>query len=182
MDTWWKCIGTKWAQGLLTYIYCHTYKRAHILCLEWRKLFFFMEIIPSYRFHKTHYLTLLDFTSPCTVNVTIEDINISPIVNGVIVSLPKKKTLRNISLFETKWKIKHCQRHNGPEGWVHITSSLNLQNFKFRISIKHFFQNLNQTSVSLLNLNLNYWSNLASESWPRFNFVTSTKHQHQNTD
>ena len=92
--------------------------------------------------HKTHYLTLLDFTSPCTVNVTIEDINISPIVNGVIVSLPKKKTLRNISLFETKWKIKHCQRHNGPEGWVHITrSQLTVHKAwtycNFIISIKH---------------------------------------------
>ena len=34
---------------------------------------------------------------------------------------------------------------------------------------------------SISNLNLEYWPNLGSESWPRFNFVTSTKHQ-QNTD
>ena len=30
--------------------------------------------------------------------------------------------------------------------------------------------------------NLWYWSNLASEFRPRFNFITSSKHQQQNTD
>ena len=48
-----------------------------------------------------------------------------------------------------------------------------------RISIKHKLQNLNQTSASRLKLELKSWSNLASEY---FNFVTSTKHQQQNTD
>ena len=43
---------------------------------------------------------------------------------------------------------KHCQRHNGPEGWVHITSSN---------------KNLDQIS--------------SSESRPRINFKISTKHQ-----
>ena len=64
---------------------------------------------------------------------------------------------------------KHCQRHNEPEGWVHITSS---------------YTNLDQISISETSLNLNLKSspNLASESWPRFNFVNSTKHQQQNTD
>ena len=88
--------------------------------------------------------------------------------------------------------IKHCQRHNGPEGWVlltkvtslgHITSSQTFsQTLKFsnifRISTKHQLQNLKQTSAFQLNLKLKSWPNLASESWPRFNFVTSTKHQH----
>ena len=46
---------------------------------------------------------------------------------------------------------KHCQRHNGPEGWVHISRSQS-------------------------------WPNLASEYWPRFNFINSTKNQQRNTD
>ena len=48
------------------------------------------------------------------------------------------------------------------------------------MSIENLLQNLNQTSLSWLNLNLKSWPNLASESLPRFNFVTSTKHQQQN--
>ena len=44
--------------------------------------------------------------------------------------------------------IKHCQRHNGPEGWVHITSS-----------------NTNLDQIS------------SSESWPSIDFKISTKHQ-----
>ena len=51
-------------------------------------------------------------------------------------------------------KDKHCQRHNGPEGWVHLTkvtywghiTSSNI----FRISTKH--QLLSQTSASPINL------------------------------
>ena len=43
---------------------------------------------------------------------------------------------------------KHCQRHNGPEGWVHITSS-----------------NTNLDEIS------------SSEFWPSINFKISTKHQ-----
>ena len=35
---------------------------------------------------------------------------------------------------------KHCQRHNGPEGWVHITSS--------QILIKFHLQNIDQASTS----------------------------------
>ena len=44
---------------------------------------------------------------------------------------------------------KHCQRHNGPEGWVHITSS---------------YTNLDQISIT--------------ESQLSINFKNSTKHQH----
>ena len=80
---------------------------------------------------------------------------------------------------------KHCQRNNGPEGWVlltkvtslgHITSSYtNLDqtssesrpSTNFKISTKH--QHLNKTYKS--------WPNLASESRPRLNFITKTKHQ-----
>ena len=82
-------------------------------------------------------------------------------------------------------EMKHCQRHNGPEGWVlltkvtslgHITSSYtNLDqtssesrpSTNFKISTKH--QHLNKTYKS--------WPNLASESRPRLNFITKTKHQ-----
>ena len=74
---------------------------------------------------------------------------------------------------------KHCQRHNGPEGWVHITSSNtnpghissseSWPSINFKISTKH--QPLHKTSASKSE------PNLASESWPRFNFITSSKHQ-----
>ena len=57
------------------------------------------------------------------------------------------------------WAQKHCQRHNGPEGWVHITNS---------------DKNIDQISISETKLNLNLKSspNLASESWTGFNFVS----------
>ena len=57
-------------------------------------------------------------------------------------------------------EMKHRQRHNGPEGWVHITSSnTNLDQTSFS---KHLFQTSNQTSPSQLNLYSKYWPNLAS--------------------
>ena len=46
----------------------------------------------------------------------------------------------------------------------------------FRISNKHQLQNNNQISAFRQNLNL------ASESRPRMNFITTTKHQQQNND
>ena len=52
---------------------------------------------------------------------------------------------------------KHCQRHNGPEGWVLL---IKLTSFGHMTS---FYTNLDQTS---------------SESWPSTNFKISTKHQH----
>ena len=63
--------------------------------------------------------------------------------------------------FDMWGKMKHCQRHNGPEGWVHLSKEtywvisqvqtqilikLHLQNQKYLL------QNLNQTSPSRLNL------------------------------
>ena len=55
---------------------------------------------------------------------------------------------------DTKLMKKHCQRHNGPEGWVHITRSQFTKldqitisesrlSINFKISIKH--QHLDQT-------------------------------------
>ena len=60
------------------------------------------------------------------------------------------------------WEIKHCQKHNGPEGWVlltkvtcsgHITrwTHKSWSNFIWGISTKHQLQNLNKTSASRLN-------------------------------
>ena len=79
-------------------------------------------------------------------------------------------------------EMKHCQRHNGPEGWVLVTKVTSLghitrswifhkswSNFIFRISTKHQ-QNLNQASAFRLNL-----TSKSSESRLRFNFITSTK-------
>ena len=68
---------------------------------------------------------------------------------------------------------KHCQRHNGPKGWVLITSSNTNQisssesrpSIIFKISTKH--QPLHKTWAS------KSWPNLASESWPRLNFITT---------
>ena len=90
------------------------------------------------------------------------------------------------------WKIgkesgisKHCQGHNGPEGWAHITRS----QYTVHRHIEHITISESRLSINFkictkhrLNLKLRSWPNLASEYWPRFNFVTSTKHQQQNTD
>ena len=54
---------------------------------------------------------------------------------------------------------KHCQRHNGPEGWVLLTKVTSLGH------ITSSYTNLDQTS---------------SESRPSTNFKISTKHQHLN--
>ena len=52
--------------------------------------------------------------------------------------------------------IKHCQRHNGPEGWVLVTKVTYLGH------ITNYHTNLEQTS---------------SESRPSTNYKISTKHQ-----
>ena len=74
------------------------------------------------------------------------------------------------------WRLKHCQRHNGPEGWVLLTketsSYTNLDqipkfkifrpNFNIKILTKHSLHNLtkpqqqntDQTSVSKVSLEL----------------------------
>ena len=73
-------------------------------------------------------------------------------------------------------EMKYCQRHNGPQGCVHITSShTNVDpQFILRISNKH------QHKISTKHQHLHKTS--ASESRLRINFITSTKHQQQNTD
>ena len=65
----------------------------------------------------------------------------------------RKCQLFFINLSLTELLRKHCQRHNGPEGWVHITSSnTNLDQISssesqsnISLSIKLKLQNLDQT-------------------------------------
>ena len=88
-------------------------------------------------------------------------------------------------LFTHYLYCKHCQRHNGPEGWVHITRSqytVHRHIEQITISESRLSINFKISTKHRLNLKLRSWPNLASEYWPRFNFVTSTKHQQQNTD
>ena len=95
----------------------------------------------------------------------------------------RQSSISEHSTATDKAQHKHCQRHNGLEGWVfltkvtslgHITSSWifhkSWSNFIFRISTKHQLQNLNQASAFRLNL-----TSKSSESRLRFNFITSTK-------
>ena len=88
---------------------------------------------------------------------------------------------------------KHCQRHNGPEGWVQLTKVTCLSHItSSRKDLdQDYLQNLDQASTSKIRPNISIssklktsksWPNLASESRPRFNFITSTKHQRQNAE
>ena len=96
---------------------------------------------------------------------------------------PSMNRPRSCSFGFRAWFPKHCQRHNRPEGWVLITSSItNLDQISssesrpsiiFKTSTK--YQPLHKTWAS------KSWPNLASESRPTFNFITSTKHQQKKT-
>ena len=67
--------------------------------------------------------------------------------------------LENVKMTISNLVLKHCQTHNGPEGWVHITNSYtNLDQIpKFKMSTTH--QHFDQT--------------LTSKSWPNNYFITS---------
>ena len=75
-------------------------------------------------------------------------------VDSVKVNLWYHNILYYVPLALTKklktwfWIKKHCQRHNGPEGWVHITSCT-------QILIKFHLQNLEQVSTSKSQPNMN---------------------------
>ena len=77
---------------------------------------------------------------------------------------------RRNSRFEGQFRTKHCQRHNGPEGWVLITKVSYLGH------ITSSQTNLDQISSS------KSWLNIASESRPRIIFIIATKGQQQNID
>ena len=71
---------------------------------------------------------------------------------------------------------KHCQRHNGPEGWVHITSSYTNLDQISSISIKLKLETLTKpssriSSKILTNLawtsTSKYWPNLVPKVWTK---------------
>ena len=87
------------------------------------------------------------------------------------------------SRFERKSRTKHCQRHNGPEGWVQLTKVTCLSHItSSRKNLdQDYLQNLHQASTSKFQPNISIssklktsksWPNLASESRPRINFIT----------
>ena len=88
------------------------------------------------------------------------------------------------------WPIKkHCKRHNGPKGWVHlakvsswghITNLDHILSSESRLSINQKSQpNISiPTKLKIQNLD----QTPASESRPRFFFINSTKHQRQNAE
>ena len=86
----------------------------------------------------------------------------------ICITLPKAQQTRGLSstyqnnFFGSYHKFKH-------KSWSKI----------FRISTKHQLQNLNQINISISTKlkTLKSWPNLASESRPRLNFITKTKHQ-----
>ena len=101
----------------------------------------------------------------------------------------KKKAfnLRNSEL--TSLKLKHFQRHNGPESWVLLTKETFwvISQVETQIVIKHL-QNLDLASTSKSQPNITISTKLKlknldqtkPESRPRMNFIATTKHQHLN--
>ena len=76
--------------------------------------------------------------------------------------------------------VKHCQRHNRPEGWVLPTKVTSLA--KEQASS---YTNLDQISFSSrasinFKISTKHQLLLASESRPRLNFITPTRHRQQN--
>ena len=105
--------------------------------------------------------------------------------------------------------VKHCQRHNGPEGWVQLTKLTwwVIQHVQTQILIKFHLQNLDQalTSKSQQNISISTKSKVkilskpsfkiltkiqlrnlnqtsAAKYWPNFSFKISPKLQLQNLD
>ena len=104
--------------------------------------------------------------------------------------------------------LKHCQRHNWPEGWVQLTKEKpngpyhkfkSWLNFIFRISTKHQLLNLNHTSVPRVNLKFriltkltfristkiqihNLYKTQAAKYWPNSSLKILPELQLQNLD
>ena len=86
-------------------------------------------------------------TSLCRKATFFRKINFLALVWVLFALSTQKTTQGTLETYSqrTIFYNKHCQRHNGPEDWVHITSSnTNLDN----ILTKHQLQNLNQTPAS----------------------------------
>ena len=62
------------------------------------------------------------------------------------------------NMFDDLERKKHCQRHNGPEGWVHLTKATPL-----------YYISSSKTNLGQIS---------SSESRPSINFKISIKHQH----
>ena len=88
---------------------------------------------------------------------------------------------------------KHCQRHNGPEDWVHTTTSdTNLDQISIsesrlsidtKISRKHQYLDKSWSNLALAKIqlrNLNQTS--AAKYWPNFSFKILPELQLQNLD
>ena len=89
-----------------------------------------------------------------------------------IETLPKAQRTRGLSssyqsnFLRPYHKFKH-------KSWSHIIFRISTKH-QLKISTKHQHIHATQNSKS--------WPNLAAESRPRFNFITSTKHQRQNAE
>ena len=81
-------------------------------------------------------------------------------------------------LKNTVYDKKHCQRHNGPEGWVHLAKVI-LQ-VQSQILIEIHLQNLDSASTRNLNQTSAYPLNLKFKILTQPSFRISTKIQHQN--
>ena len=87
-------------------------------------------------------------------------------------TLPKAQRTRGLSLsyqsnfLRAYYKFKH-------KSWSHFIFRISTKH-QLKISTKHQHLHATQNSKS--------WPNLAAESRPRFNFITSTKHQRQNAE
>ena len=102
--------------------------------------------------------------------------------NWQLISVPphKKEIIRQV--------FKHCQRHNGPEGYqsnffksYHKLFHKSWSNI-FRISAKHQLQNLNQASAFWRNLNLKLLTKPIFRILTKIELHNHMKHQQQNND
>ena len=108
-----------------------------------------------------------------------------------------------IGLNKNRCITKHCQRHNGPEGWVHITRSQFTVHKSWTITISEFRLSINkksQPNISnstkskvkiltkpsfkiLTKIQLRYLNQTsAAKYWPNFSFKISPELQLQNVD
>ena len=134
-------------------------------------------ILINFRLHPLHYYLHLCKLVRTTISIKIVGRTHSlPLIicNSRVFSSNAYALVRWFTflwLAQLEMRNKHCQRHNGPEGWVHlakvttwgyitssytnldhISSSESRLSIHFTISIKHSLQN--QTSASRLNFKI----------------------------
>ena len=95
------------------------------------------------------------------------------------------------------WQLKHCQRQNGPEGWVQLTKVylfMSYHKIKHKYWLFFFLQNIDHASISKSRPNISvstklriqnidqtktsaakYWPNSSFKSCLNFNFKILTK-------